>query len=142
MVKIRLTRIGKIHAPVYRVVAIQARTKRDGRALEYLGQYNPRTQPKTIVLDKERIQYWLGNGAQPTETVLNLLIKEGIVAAPKEKKVYSKKPGKKKSEREGGEGADDKSEKKQKKEAKKKGKESKAEAKPVATEKTDEEKKK
>lgn len=100
MVKLRLTRIGKRHQPHYRIIAIQARTKRDGKALEYLGYYNPRTNPTTTKVKKERIEYWLDNGAQPTRTVQNILVKEGILEGSKEKKVYTKAPGRKKQERE------------------------------------------
>lgn len=98
MVKIRLARFGKKGAPHYRIVAIQAREKRESKAIEYLGHYNPRTKPSTVKLDKERIQYWLSVGAQPTDTVAYLLSKEGLFKVD-EKKTYSKKPGKKKTER-------------------------------------------
>lgn len=99
MVKIRLTRTGKKGAPHYRIIAIQAKTKRDGKALEYLGYYNPRTNPSTITLEKERIQYWLDQGAQPTDTVRRLLINNNVIEAPKEQKVFKKKPGRKRAER-------------------------------------------
>lgn len=99
MVKIRLTRTGKKHAPQYRIIAISARTKRDGKALEILGHYNPQTNPSTISIKKERVQYWLDNGAQPTNTVSNMLVKEGILEKPKDKKEFKKKPGRKKAER-------------------------------------------
>lgn len=71
--KIRLKRMGKKFYAFYRVVIMDSRTKRDGRAIEEIGTYNPNTQPSTIVIDSERAQYWLGVGAQPTEQVLNLL---------------------------------------------------------------------
>ena len=72
-VKIRLKRMGKIHAPFYRVVIMNARTKRDGRAIEEIGKYHPTHEPSIIEIDSERVQYWLGVGAQPTEQVAALL---------------------------------------------------------------------
>ncbi|MCH8626988.1 30S ribosomal protein S16 [Arsenicicoccus piscis] len=72
-VKIRLKRMGKIRAPFYRVVVMDSRTKRDGRAIEEIGIYHPTQQPSRIEIDSERVQYWLGVGAQPTEQVLALL---------------------------------------------------------------------
>ena len=72
-VKIRLKRIGKIHAPFYRVVIMNSRTKRDGRAIEEIGKYHPTEDPSVIEINSERVQYWLGVGAQPTEQVAKLL---------------------------------------------------------------------
>lgn len=72
-VKIRLKRMGKIRAPFYRVVIMDSRTKRDGRAIEEIGKYHPTREPSLIEIDSERAQYWLGVGAQPTEQVLALL---------------------------------------------------------------------
>ncbi|MGC5626731.1 30S ribosomal protein S16 [Georgenia sp. Z1344] len=72
-VKIRLKRLGKIHAPHYRVVVMDSRTRRDGRAIEEIGLYNPMQEPSLIQIDSERVQYWLGVGAQPTEQVAALL---------------------------------------------------------------------
>ncbi len=72
-VKIRLKRIGKIHAPFYRVVIMNSRTKRDGRAIEEIGKYHPTEDPSVIEINSERVQYWLGVGAQPTEQVAVLL---------------------------------------------------------------------
>ncbi|MFB9378138.1 30S ribosomal protein S16 [Kineococcus gynurae] len=72
-VKIRLKRLGKIRAPHYRVVVMDSRSKRDGRAIEEIGIYNPMTDPSTIEIKSERAQYWLGVGAQPTEQVHALL---------------------------------------------------------------------
>lgn len=71
--KIRLKRMGKKFYAVYRVVVMDSRSKRDGKAIEEIGLYNPNTQPSTIEINSERAQYWLGVGAQPTEQVLNLL---------------------------------------------------------------------
>ena len=72
-VKIRLKRLGKIRAPYYRVVVADSRTRRDGRAIEEIGKYHPTEEPSFIDVDSERVQYWLGVGAQPTEQVLALL---------------------------------------------------------------------
>jgi small subunit ribosomal protein S16 len=68
-VKIRLKRIGKKRAPHYRIVVMDARTKRDGRAIEEIGKYNPKAEPSFIYVESDRAQYWLGVGAQPTEAV-------------------------------------------------------------------------
>ena len=72
-VRIRLTRIGATKRPAYRVIAIDKRRSRDGRALEILGFYDPLTEPATVNLDTERIQAWIGKGAQPSETVTKLM---------------------------------------------------------------------
>jgi small subunit ribosomal protein S16 len=72
-VKIRLKRMGKIRAPYYRIVVADARTKRDGRAIEEIGKYHPTHEPSVIEVKSERAQYWLSVGAQPTEQVLALL---------------------------------------------------------------------
>ena len=72
-VKIRLKRFGKKRAPFYRVVVMDSKTKRDGRAIEEIGKYHPTEEPSVIVIDSERAQYWLSVGAQPTEQVAALL---------------------------------------------------------------------
>lgn len=72
-VKIKLTRLGKIRNPQYRIVIADARTRRDGRSIEVIGRYHPKEEPSLIVVDSERAQYWLSVGAQPTEPVLKLL---------------------------------------------------------------------
>ncbi|HEX3548536.1 MAG TPA: 30S ribosomal protein S16 [Mycobacterium sp.] len=72
-VKIKLTRLGKIRNPQYRIAVADARTRRDGRAIEIIGRYHPKEEPSLIEIDSERAQYWLGVGAQPTEPVLQLL---------------------------------------------------------------------
>ncbi|WP_433182884.1 30S ribosomal protein S16 [Actinoallomurus sp. CA-150999] len=72
-VKIKLKRLGKIRAPYYRIVVADSRTKRDGRAIEEIGKYHPKEEPSLIEVDSERVQYWLGVGAQPTEPVLAIL---------------------------------------------------------------------
>ena len=71
--KIKLMRIGKMREPHYRIVVADARTKRDGRAIEAVGEYHPKDEPSTIKVDSERVQYWLGVGAQPTESVAAIL---------------------------------------------------------------------
>lgn len=72
-VKIKLTRLGKIRNPQYRIAVADARTRRQGRAIEVIGRYHPKEDPSLIEIDSERAQYWLGVGAQPTEPVLALL---------------------------------------------------------------------
>ncbi len=72
-VKIRLKRMGKIRAPFYRVVVMDSRTKRNGRAIEEIGLYHPTEEPSVVKIDGERARYWLSQGAQPTEAVAALL---------------------------------------------------------------------
>ena len=71
-VKIKLTRLGKIRNPQYRVVIADSRTRRNGRAIETIGKYHPKQDPSLIEVDSERVQYWLGVGAQPTDAVEKL----------------------------------------------------------------------
>ena len=78
-VKIRLTRIGKKKAPSYRVIVADSRSPRDGRFIEEIGYYDPMTKPAEIKVDNERAKYWLGVGAQPTDTVRILLKKSGAI---------------------------------------------------------------
>lgn len=99
MVKIRLTRRGKKGQPHYRIIAISARTKREGEALEYLGYLNPQTKPPTIKLEEDRIKYWLSQGAQPTDSVKNILIRNKLIKADKQKSSFVKKAGRKAQER-------------------------------------------
>ena len=77
-VRLRLTRVGGRKNPIWRVVAADQRSKRDGRVLETIGHYNAQTQPSTIVLDEERVRHWLERGAQPSGTVSKLLKTQGI----------------------------------------------------------------
>ncbi|WP_194926339.1 30S ribosomal protein S16 [Catenulispora pinisilvae] len=72
-VKIKLKRMGKIRNPQYRIIVADARTKRDGRAIEEIGKYHPKEDPSYIEVLSERAQYWLGVGAQPTEAVAAIL---------------------------------------------------------------------
>jgi len=76
-VKIRLKRMGKIRTPFYRIVVADSRTKRDGRVIEEIGIYNPKTDPSVIRVDSDRAQHWLSVGAQPSEPVRALLSKTG-----------------------------------------------------------------
>ena len=76
-VKIRLKRLGKIRSPHYRIVVADSRTKRDGRAIEEIGKYHPKNDPSVIEVQSERVQYWLGVGAQPTEAVVAILKRTG-----------------------------------------------------------------
>jgi small subunit ribosomal protein S16 len=77
-VSIRLTRVGSRNDPVWRVVAADRRSPRDGRFIEVLGHYNPQTEPSTIELDEGRVRDWLARGAQPSGTVKHLLKAKGI----------------------------------------------------------------
>ncbi len=78
MVKIRLRRMGKKKQPAYRIVVADSRMPRDGRYIESLGHYNPLTEPSTIELNGERALYWLGQGAQPSNQVQNLMKIKGV----------------------------------------------------------------
>jgi small subunit ribosomal protein S16 len=92
-VKIRLARAGAKKAPFYRVVAADSRAPRDGRFIEILGRYNPRTDPSTIELNVEKIDAWIAKGAQPSETVAKLLAiaKNPDAVAPTKESALSKK---------------------------------------------------
>jgi len=72
-VKLRLTRVGKTKQPQYRIVAADSRSPRDGRFIEIVGHYNPRTEPSTIAVDNDKAVKWLSQGAQPTDRVKKLL---------------------------------------------------------------------
>ena len=75
MVKIRLQREGKKKAPFYHIVVADSRRSRDGKIIEQIGTYDPMTEPGTIVLDKEKVEKWIKNGAKPTDTVKTLIEK-------------------------------------------------------------------
>ena len=79
MVKLRLKRMGAKKQPSYRIVAADSRAPRDGRFIEIIGFYNPRSNPVEIKIDEEKALKWLNNGAQPTDTVRSILSKEGIM---------------------------------------------------------------
>jgi len=80
MLAISLMRMGAKGKPYYRVVVKEKRSKRDGKYLEQLGTYNPMTNPAEIKLNQERVQYWVGVGAQPTQTVASLIRKNAVAA--------------------------------------------------------------
>lgn len=99
-VRIRLTRVGATKRPAYRVIAIDKRRSRDGRALEILGFYDPLTEPATVQLDTAKIQAWIGKGAQPSDTVVKLMRQAERAAteaneAEKPKRATKPKPSKK-----------------------------------------------
>ena len=73
MVKIRLQRVGKKKAPFYHIVVADSKSPRDGKIIEQIGTYDPMTKPSTIVLNKEKLEQWIKNGAQPTDTVKSLI---------------------------------------------------------------------
>ncbi len=79
MVKIRLRRMGAKKAPFYRIVVADSRFPRDGRSIEELGTYDPCKQPAEVKVDVERAQSWIKNGAQPTDTVRDILKKAGVL---------------------------------------------------------------
>jgi len=80
MVRIRLRRTGLKHQPTYRVVVADKESPRDGRLIEIIGSYNPRTNPFTLDLDEDRTFYWMGLGAQPSESLTKLLKSAGVLA--------------------------------------------------------------
>jgi small subunit ribosomal protein S16 len=96
--KIKLMRIGKMREPHYRIVVADARTKRDGRSIEAIGEYHPKDDPSRIIVDADRVAYWLGVGAQPTESVAAILRVTGDwqkfkgEPAPEPMKVAAPKP--------------------------------------------------
>jgi small subunit ribosomal protein S16 len=79
VIKLRLRRMGAKKQPSYRIVAAESSKPRDGRFIEIVGHYDPKTDPYTLRVDEERAKYWLDHGAQPTETVRALLVKSGIL---------------------------------------------------------------
>ncbi len=80
-VKMRLTRMGDKKSPFYRVVVADSRSPRDGKNIEIIGTYNPKTEPAEIKIDAEKAAKWLANGAQPTDTVRSLLVGAGVLEA-------------------------------------------------------------
>lgn len=82
MIKLRLRRMGAKRQPSYRIVAAEARSPRDGRFIEIIGFYNPKTEPLTLKVNNERAKYWIDHGAQPTETVRTLLVRSGALPGP------------------------------------------------------------
>ena len=77
-VRMRLTRVGSVKNPIYRIVVVDSRARRDGRAIETIGQYNPRMEPSLIEIDAEKAKKWLAEGVQPSRTVKKLLAIKGI----------------------------------------------------------------
>ena len=89
-VKIRLKRMGSNKRPFYRIVVADSRSPRDGRFIETVGTYNPLTDPETVTLKEEKVMNWLNNGAQPSDTVRNILSRNGVMKKFHEAK-FSKK---------------------------------------------------
>ena len=87
MVKLRLRRMGANDQPFYRIVAVDSRVKRDGKYIECIGWYDPKPNPSKINIETERAIYWLGVGAQPSDTVRSLLRKAGILQIRHERKI-------------------------------------------------------
>lgn len=93
MVRIRMKRMGRTHRPFYRINAVEKRTQRDGKIIENLGWYDPvaKDESKQLSLNEERIKHWLSVGAQPSETVMNILAERGLVDADKVKAAHAKR---------------------------------------------------
>ena len=89
-VKIRLRRTGRKKSPTYRIVVADSRSPRDGKFIEIIGQYMPRSGDKAVNLQTERVNYWLDSGAQPTDTVRSLLRKAGLLKARHEARLAGK----------------------------------------------------
>ena len=89
-VKIRLRRVGRKKSPMYRIVVADSKSPRDGKFIEIVGQYQPRTGDQAINLDSDRVNYWLNVGAQPTDTVRSLLRKAGVLKQRHESRLASK----------------------------------------------------
>lgn len=86
MIKIRLRRVGAKKKPSYRLVVADIRAPRDGAFIDIVGHFDPLTDPETIVINEEKVRYWLSQGAQPTDTAARLLTKAGIVEKSKTRK--------------------------------------------------------
>jgi len=80
-VRVRLTRVGGKKNPIWRVVVADQRSPRDGRVIETIGRYNAQTEPSEIIINEERLRYWLERGAQPSDTVRKLIRAKGIATA-------------------------------------------------------------
>ena len=89
-VKLRLKRTGAKKAPRYRIVAADSRFPRDGRDIETIGYINPTTEPETVVLDAEKALHWLNKGAQPSDTVRNILSRQGVMKRFHDQKAAAK----------------------------------------------------
>ena len=90
MVKIRLRRVGRKKAPMYRIVVADSKSPRDGKFIEIVGQYQPRTGEQALNLNTDRVNHWLDVGAQPTDTVRSLLRKAGVLKQRHETRLASK----------------------------------------------------
>ena len=90
MVRIRLRRVGRKKAPAYRIVVADSKSPRDGKFIEIVGQYQPRTGDQALNLDTDRVNYWLNVGAQPTDTVRSLLRKAGLLKQRHEARLATK----------------------------------------------------
>lgn len=90
MVKIRLRRVGRKKAPMYRIVVADSKSPRDGKFIEIVGQYQPRTGEQALNLNTERVNHWLNVGAQPTDTVRSLLRKAGVLKQRHETRLAAK----------------------------------------------------
>ena len=90
-VKLRLKRMGAKKAPRYRIVAADSRAPRDGRDIDTIGWFNPTTEPETVEIDAEKALDWLRKGAQPSDTVRNILSKQGVMKKFHDEKVANKK---------------------------------------------------
>ena len=97
MLKIRLKRIGKKKQPNYRFVVMEASKSRDSKTIEEIGFYNPMQKPSLVKINKDRAEYWLKNGAQPTDTVAQIFVKEKLLKGIKKGSTQSKGRKKKKS---------------------------------------------
>ena len=106
MVRLRLKRMGANDQPFYRIVAVDARAKRDGKYIESIGWYDPKPNPFKIQVDKDRALYWLGGGAQPSDTVRSLLRKAGILQIWHEQKIEDRKAAKNEQQEVTNEGTD------------------------------------
>lgn len=87
-IKIRLTRMGDKKSPFYRVVVADSKSPRDGKFIEILGTYNPLTNPAEIKVDSEKVKTWINNGAKPTDTAKDILVKAGVIVKDKNKKSF------------------------------------------------------
>lgn len=99
-VKLRLKRMGAKQKPFYRIVAADSRSPRDGRFIETVGTYDPIKKPAIITIDEEKVMKWLGNGAEPTDTVRSIFKQQGIMAKFAASKVKTSKKEVKKEEKE------------------------------------------
>ena len=97
MVKIRLTRMGDIHRPFYRLVVADSRYPRDGKYIEILGTYNPLTNPAQVKIDLDRVDKWIKDGAKPTDTARDIIVRAGYKFPVKKKKKTAKKTAAKKA---------------------------------------------